>query len=256
MTEDSDAMKKGAARPGDPDPDADGPMIEPTNEMEAALRAAEESLDARQHSVQGGAGDASADKLTIEMLANELQSLKDEFESRSKELEEAKDRHLRVQAEMDNFRRRSLKEKQESLRYGQQNLVKDLLGVVDNLQRAIEHAEENGDADLQGLLQGVELVNRELLATLGKHGVNLIEAHERQFDPAFHEAMGQVENDTVPTNTVVAELQTGYMLHDRLIRPSRVMVSKESAPGRAPKGESKTDGAQSAGQEAGEQQDE
>ncbi len=206
-----------------PDEEEDEPRITASDEMEEALREATESVSKPK---PGAGGAASADKMTIEMLSNELQSLKDEFESRGKELEEANDRHVRLQAEFDNFRRRSLKERQESLQYGHQNLVKDLLGAVDNLERALEHADQNMDADLQSVLQGVGLVHREILAAMGKHGVQSIDPVDAVFDPTFHEAMGQVPSATVEPNTVTQVLQKGYLLKDRMLRPARVMVAR------------------------------
>jgi len=213
----------------------EGPQLTGTEELEAALRAAIESKDARDAAAGGEAagGDApmSMDKATIEVLSHELQELKAAFEEREAELEAAKDRHLRLQAEFENFRRRSLKEKQETALYGPQNLVKDLLTTVDNLERAIEHSEQSGDADLKSLLQGVELVQRELLGSLANHGVAVVEADGQPFDPAVHEAMGQVPTDDVPPNTVVEVLQKGYLLRDRLLRPARVIVSAPAAGG-------------------------
>jgi molecular chaperone GrpE len=204
-------------------PEEEEPKIEVSDEMEAALREATEAVSKPKSSAEGP---ASADKLTIEMLSNELQSLKEEFESRGKELEDANDRQIRLQAEFDNFRRRSLKERQESLQYGHQNLVKDLLGAVDNLERALEHADQSGGADLQSVLQGVELVHREILAAIGKHGVQSINPDEAAFDPMYHEAMGQIPDATVEPNTVTQVLQKGYLLKDRMLRPARVMVAR------------------------------
>jgi molecular chaperone GrpE len=204
----------------------EGPSIVTSDEMEAALREAEEAVEEVHKQAAADSDAHSPDKLTIELLSGELQSLKDEFEGRGKELEEAAERQVRLQAEFENFRRRNLKERQESLRYGHQNLVKDLLTSVDNLDRAIEHSEQNDDADFQSLLQGIDLVRRDLLAALGKHGVSVVEAAQQPFDPTYHEAMGQVPDGNVPPNTVVAVLQTGYLLHDRMLRPARVMVSR------------------------------
>ena len=117
---------------------------------------------------------------------------------------------------------------QEAHNFGHQNLVKDLLPTVDNLERAIAHAGSSDGGDLQGLLQGIELVRRELLAILGKHGVERIDAESKTFDPALHEAMGQVEDDSVPANTVLQVLETGYKLRNRMLRAARVMVSRKS----------------------------
>ncbi len=217
------------------DPEDEGLESLPlSDELEAALREAEESADAREQQraaeaahVAGGADGAdSADKMTIELLSQELQNLKAEHESALEKAAENDDKFLRLQAEFENFRRRTLKEKQDNFKYGHQNLVKDLLSTVDNLERAVVHGEENKDGDFQSLLQGVELVQRELLGALAKHGVKKIEAEGVLFDPEVHEAMAQVPSSDVPPNTVIDVLQTGYLINDRMLRPARVVVSK------------------------------
>ncbi len=200
-------------------------------ELEEALREATESVEARAAaraaSAPGGPG--SADKVLLEVLSQELQSLKQKFEELTKERDELHDRHLRLQAEFENFRRRGLKERQEAHNFGHQNLVKDLLPSVDNLERALTASSEgNGGEDLQALLQGIELVLREFMGVLGKHGVTKIEAADKPFDPAFHEAMSQVVDDNMPEGSVVAVLEEGYQLRNRMLRPSRVIVSKRS----------------------------
>jgi molecular chaperone GrpE len=134
---------------------------------------------------------------------------------------------VRLQAEFENFRRRSLKERQESLQYGHQNLVKDLLATVDNLERAIAHSAEDAAASMESVLQGVELVQSDLLGALGKHGVRVVEPIKESFDPAFHEAMGQVPDASVEANSVVQVLQKGYLINDRMLRPARVLVARE-----------------------------
>ncbi|MCR9096285.1 MAG: nucleotide exchange factor GrpE [bacterium] len=211
----------------------DGPKIAASDEMEAALQeaiASSEKREAEQRAAAGGdsgGGAASADKMTIEMLSQELQDLKGLHEEKLAEIAEKEDAHLRLQAEFENFRRRGLKEKQESFKFGHQNLVKDLLSAVDNLERALEHGAQNAGAEVKGILDGVELVYREILGTLAKHAVQEIQAEGAVFDPAVHEAMGQIPNGAVPPNTVLQVLQKGYVIHDRMIRPSRVIVSRE-----------------------------
>ena len=232
------------------DPEQDGPSLVPSDELAEALRAAEESVEGRRRPAAAGdppAAASSTDKLTIELLSQELQALKEEFEARTKELEESKDRFLRLQAEFENFRRRTLKEKQESLQYGQQNLIKDLLAPVDNLERALGHFEQSTGGDLQTLLQGLALVQREFLAALGKHGVRVVDPKGEAFDPAFHEAMGQVASDDVAANGVVQVLQKGYVLKDRILRPAMVLVA---APPAAPsKRAAENEGPESGGSE-------
>ena len=174
--------------------------------------------------------------MTIELLSQELQDLKTLHEEKLKEFDEQNEQFLRLQAEFENFRRRTLKEKQESFKFGHQNLVKDLLSAVDNLERALEHGAQNAGAEVRGILDGVELVHREVLAALAKHGVTEIDAEGKAFDPADHEAMGQVPNIEVPPNTVLQVLQKGYMIHDRMLRPARVIVSREATPEEAGSG--------------------
>jgi molecular chaperone GrpE len=192
--------------------------LSPSPELERAMREAAEAVEAREAGApQGGAAaEGGADPRALEA-----------------ELGVLRDRYLRLQADFENFRRRALKERAEALEFGHQNLVKDLVPTVDNLGRAIEHARRSGGGDFAGLLQGVELVLRELAAVLGKHGVTRIDPEDEPFDPSVHEAMAQLEDDTKATGTVVQVLEPGYSLRDRLIRPARVIVSKRSA-GAAP----------------------
>jgi len=162
------------------------------------------------------------------------------------ELEETRDRLLRLQADFDNFRKRVLKEREEAHRFGHQNLVKDLLPTVDNLERALEHARTSRGADLEGFLQGVELVLREVLGVLEQYGVTEVEAEDRAFDPNVHEAVGQKEAPGRPPGTVVQVVQKGYQLRDRLLRPARVLVA---TPGEA--GESSGAGSGESGDSSG-----
>lgn len=215
----------------------DGPTIEASAELEEALREATQAVEARQAPAEAEET-ASPDKLTIELLSQELQDLKGLHEAKLKEFDEQNEQFLRLQAEFENFRRRSLKEKQESFKFGHQNLVKDLLSAVDNLERALQHGVQKGGTEVGGILDGVELVYREVLGALAKHGVKLIEAEGKIFDPAEHEAMGQAPNAEVPPNTVLQVLQKGYVIHDRMLRPARVIVSREATPEEADSGDS------------------
>jgi molecular chaperone GrpE len=188
--------------------------LAPSPELEEALREAEAAVEAREAGREPQAKEPSAS-------ARELEALREE----KAELEE---RLVRLSADFENHRKRVLREKQETLSYGQENLVKDLLPVVDNLERAIEHASASSGGDFESMLQGVELVRRELLAALAKHGVGAIEAEGEAFDPNVHEALAQVEDPKVTAGRVAKVLQRGYRLRDRLLRPARVLVSKGS----------------------------
>ena len=174
----------------------------------------------------------------IRTLREDLLKARQELRQREAELEtsqamgrestarvkETHERLLRTAADLENFRKRTLKEREEAYLYGHQNLVKELLPTVDNLERAIEHARGEG-ADLEGLLQGVELVLRELQSVLARVGVAQIEAEGKPFDPALHEAMGAQPSADVPPNTVTQVFQKGYRLRERMLRPARVMIS-------------------------------
>lgn len=147
----------------------------------------------------------------------------------SAELAELKDRHLRLAADFDNFRRRTLKERQDLHNYANENLVKELLPVVDNLERAVAHGrKEEQRPDSENLLQGVELTYRSLLQTLARHGVVEVEALGKPFDPAFHEAVRRVASSEHPPGTVVEVYQKGYLLKDRMLRPAMVAVASEA----------------------------
>lgn len=167
----------------------------------------------------------------------------------ARKLQETEQRLVRLYADHENYKRRALKERTDASQYGHQNLVKDLLPTVDNLERAIEHARKSGSTGLEALLQGVELVHRELLASLVKHGVVRIETVGCPFDPNLHEALAQVPNDRVAPNTILEEMQAGYRLRDRLLRPARVVLAT-AAPGAAPAGTEPGSDAE-AGEDAG-----
>jgi molecular chaperone GrpE len=186
-------------------------------ELEAALREASEAIDEEGH-VKG-----PEEPMPSEEFSGE------EIERMAGQLVENRDKYVRLLADFDNFRRRAHKDRQDVIEFGHENLVKDLLSTVDNLDRAIEHAHQNDGGDLGSLLQGVELVQRELYAVLAQHEVHVIDAVGSEFDPSLHEAMAQVQDDSVSPNTVIEVLQTGYRLRDRLLRPARVVVAKPPA---------------------------
>jgi molecular chaperone GrpE len=138
----------------------------------------------------------------------------------AQESREMRDRYLRTLADFDNFRKRSEREKNDYFRYALFGFVRDLLPVLDNFDRALEHAEE-GDEFHKGVL----LIYKQLFDVLQKHGVRPIDEAGVRFDPNIHEGVVREENPDVPSHTVVAILQKGYYLHDRLLRPAMVKVA-------------------------------
>ena len=140
-----------------------------------------------------------------------------------RELEEKRDRHLRALAEVENQKRRAQREREEYVRYANEALIRDLLPVLDNFDRALDAARRRGDG--ASMVAGIELIQRELMKVLEKFGVERYSALGATFDPARHEAVSRVISSTEPENTVVGETLKGYLLHGRVLRPALVTVS-------------------------------
>jgi len=141
-------------------------------------------------------------------------------------LEAEKDRTLRLSAEFENYKKRSGKETRDFKKFANETLLKQLFSVVDNLERAIDTSVEN--AENKSLLEGVKMTHKEMMKIFEAFSVKPLKAEGELFDPNFHQAVTQEETDSYPDNTVIKELQKGYLLHDRLVRPSMVIVSKKS----------------------------
>lgn len=139
------------------------------------------------------------------------------------QVQEANDRALRAQAELDNARKRMKREFDEERKYLLLPLVRDLLSVADNLERALEAAGQAGDA--AGLLTGVKMVSSQLLGVLGQHQCVRIDAEGAVFDPAIHQAVAQEPSGDIPAGSITRAHQAGYKLHDRVVRPAMVVVS-------------------------------
>ncbi|GGE74564.1 nucleotide exchange factor GrpE [Priestia taiwanensis] len=139
-------------------------------------------------------------------------------------LAEVENRALRAQADFENYRRRTLQEKEAANKYRAQNLVTDLLPVLDNFERALKV--EEADEKMAPFLQGMNMVYRQLLDAMTTEGLEVVEAVGKEFDPYVHQAVMQVEDSEFASNTVVEEFQKGYKLKDRVIRPSMVKVNQ------------------------------
>jgi len=145
---------------------------------------------------------------------------------------ENRDRMLRMAAELDNYKKRAARDLDDIKKFATENLIRQLLTVVDNLERAIASAASENESD-QRLVDGVALTLAEIMKILEKHYVSPIQALGEPFDPAFHQAMCQEESIDQPPNTVVQEFQKGYLIHERLLRPAMVVVSKAAQNGQA-----------------------
>jgi molecular chaperone GrpE len=172
---------------------------------------------------------------TIEQALDMIDRLRDEVAARSAELATAKDQLLRERAELENFKRRMQREKSEALRYASEHLLRDILPVLDNLERAIDAATaaETGGVDpatqasrMDALVTGIKMVLHQFMETLGRFGVSRVSSTGEAFDPSHHEAVAHVETDEQPAGAVVDEHAPGYRLHERLLRPAQVTVAK------------------------------
>ena len=147
-----------------------------------------------------------------------------ELETAKQEAKETYDRFLRVSAEFENYKKRSAREMDDFRKFANQSLIKEMLAVVDNLERALNSSNGNNSND-KCMADGVNLTLKDILKVFEKFNVKPIESIGQIFDPNFHQAMMQEETDDYPENTVITELQKGYMIHDRLLRPSMVVVA-------------------------------
>ncbi len=137
------------------------------------------------------------------------------------------DLYIRSQAEIDNLKKRYQKERQGLIKFANESLIKQLLPIVDNLEKAFIHSQD--EDSIEAIREGVDLTLKGLMDILQKAGVETVEAVGEQFDPNFHEAVSEMADDGIKPGTVIKDLQKGYILNQRLIRPSMVIVSKKSA---------------------------
>lgn len=210
---------------------ADKPETEATPDFEAM---SEDELLSALAEADGEDGSGSG-----EGFSNPLEALAAENSRQEEEIKELNDRLLRAAAEMENLRRRTQKDVADARAFSISGFARDILGVADNLRRALDHIpeEEKDQPGLKALSEGVEMTERELLSALEKNGVKKIEPKGEKFDPNFHQAMFEVPNTEVPNNTVMEVVQVGFVIGERVLRPAMVGVSKggpKAAPTEAP----------------------
>ncbi|MDX2347725.1 MAG: nucleotide exchange factor GrpE [Nitrospirota bacterium] len=147
--------------------------------------------------------------------------------SAQEELQIYQDKYIRLAAEFENYKRRAQRDQSDAIRYANESLLKNLLSTLDNLERAIQCGKDAGASG--SLLEGVELTHKQFLETIEKLGLRQVSSAGSLFDPNMHQAVAQVESETVAPNTVVEEFQKGYFLYDRILRPAMVTVAKEKS---------------------------
>ena len=176
-------------------------------------KTAEPVADDSAETAQSDTGPVTQDKDLEQQLASVLD-----------EKQQLHEQFLRTLAEMDNLRKRTSREKEEISKFANENILRDILPVIDNLERAVEHSDKTDNTD--GLLEGVRMTLSQFQQVLSRFGVESIDAIGKPFDPAYHQAMGQLESADHPVNTVMVEMQKGYQLNERLLRPAFVLVAK------------------------------
>ena len=161
--------------------------------------------------------------------AKEEELLEDDDEKFLEEIKLLKEEKIRVLAEMENLRKRFDREKIDSIKYGSVGFARDILSPCDNLERALSaiNPKEDHGQSIKNLIEGLKMVQKELSSALEKNGITVLNTKNQKFDPNLHQAMMEIERDDLDEGIVVQEILTGYMIHDRLLRPAMVGVSKK-----------------------------
>ncbi|NKE69172.1 nucleotide exchange factor GrpE [Candidatus Manganitrophus noduliformans] len=176
-------------------------------------------------------GPATAEDAPAESPEKVIETLRAGYEKKEEEARQAQERFMRTLADFENYKKRAQRDQSDALKYANEKLIKELLPVIDNLERALAHSRETRDFDR--MMEGVELIRKQLLSALGKFGVAPIESLNHPFDPSLHQSIGQIEveeGSDAEENQVIGETQKGYHLNDRVLRPSLVMIAKKKAP--------------------------
>ncbi len=197
-------------------------MTEKKKATEQTPEQADPSVDAADPSVESEAPEAAADETgaTEEATAS---GTADEDDVQRK-LDEVQGRYQYLNAEFENYKKRMVRENSERLKYSNGDLIKELLPSLDNLERAIDHAKKE-ESSRESMIEGLEMVYKMAQESLVKFGVARIDASGQVFDPNLHQAVGMVDAGEVPENHVAEQLQAGYTLYDRVLRPSMVRVA-------------------------------
>ena len=172
---------------------------------------------------------AGAQEEELAQLRTRIEELEAREREMSTQVSQERERALRAAADLDNARKRAQREREEVVRFGLERVLKDLLPVIDNLDRALDLGERTGKWD--GLAEGVRMTRKLLEDTLAKQGLKAFSARGQPFDPHLHEAMGHEERQDLPANSVSTEMLRGFTLYDRLVRPALVMVARPPASG-------------------------
>jgi len=201
---------------------ASGKDVEDEIEYLEVNSAEQSSAEGSEQTESSSLEEATSDQdKVIVRLESELEAKEKEISELKSQIDELKDKFLRVLADMDNLRKRTSREKEEFKEYALSEVFKELLPIIDNFERALKTSEHT---DGKTLREGIELIYRMLLNFLARYGVKPIELQDNRFDPAFHHALASEESEEVSEPQIKEELQKGYLINDRLLRPAMVKV--------------------------------
>jgi molecular chaperone GrpE len=172
--------------------------------------------------------DISGEEIAEEKVDDPIKKMETRIEELEKDVEGNYDRFVRVTADFENYKKRMTREMSDLRKFANENILKDMLAVVDNLERAIESGSKN-DSSKKTLIEGVEITLKDLFRMFEKYGVKDFKSEGEPFDPVFHQAMMQEQTNEYPDNTVLNELQKGYTIHGRLLRPAMVVVARNTS---------------------------
>lgn len=191
---------------------------------------ADESEAAEMELETPGENDEGASPEPAEETAVTVEEqLQESLDTALADAEENRDKYVRAAAELENFKKRTSREMDDLRKYANEALLRELLPVIDNLERAISITTDGDEKTVQTVVEGVDLTRKEIIKVLDRFHVKPIESMHQPFDPNFHQAVSREENDSYPENTVLREFQKGYLIYDRLLRPAMVVVTMSAA---------------------------
>ena len=200
---------------------ADSQTKEQTDSAEEGM--ADAAMSGGGETEAPSAGNAQGEGGGETPAAGSVEDMERQLEEARNEAKENYEKLLRFAAEFENFKKRIEREKQNTLKFAEENIIRELLPIIDNLERALELGSQSGGRE--ALLEGIEMTRKGLLASLEKYGLQQMQSRGEPFDPNFHEAMTMEADREIPANHVLREFQKGYMYKDRLMRAAKVIVS-------------------------------
>ena len=207
-------------------PETQEEKIEDGSSLEETREEKDEIIEDQDLNIeQDSSDDSSGEALETEMEVSEIDILSEENDKLKTELAELKDSYLRKQADFENFRKRMIRDKEDAIKFGNSNLLLDLVAIIDDFERAIKSSEESKDYD--SFHAGIELIEKRFVGMLEKnYGLKRFDSAGEPFDPQMHEALMMEDSDKYDVETVLEDFQKGYTLHDRVLRNAKVKVSR------------------------------